>query len=362
MLQSIGYTVQVPGNVSRYFASASEARTQRSGTVDLAWDTEDPLIFNRAFDASLVRHDSAYCTSSAHMGGGNSLPTAEYFGSAISAHLGEDARVVDVGCGQGEFVEWLRARGVKASGYDPVLRRPSDYLFPRYWTGAEPQADLYVMRCVLPHIPDPWAFLTAMWESSPDALIHIEYQRLEFILEHDLWFQVSHDHVNQFRLSDFTDRFEVRAHGEFSEGEWQWVLLSPGQRRRPQPRPFDAGDDIARLARSRQATLARLAALDEPLAIWGAAGKGAAIAHALVGAGVEGIVAIDADPHKDGVFMEGSGVEVMRPDRATETLPRGTRIVVANPHHVADVSAFVGDRFDVSCASDWGASDWVDAT
>ena len=356
MSADIGFGVTVPANVSRYFHSREEAKSQPAAKVQLAWDSSDPWIFNRAFDASLVRHDGYYCTGSMCIDGSLAIPTSSYFPDLVAPFLDSASNVVDIGCGQGEFVGWVRSMGIPAVGYDPVLRKQAAGLFPRYWSPDEAAADLYVMRCVLPHIEDPWTFLASIASSSPGSLVLIEYQRLDFILAQNAWFQISHDHVNQFRLSDFTERFDVKAHGVFAGDEWQWVLLSPKRVGHPPDRPFDLEDEFVGLWASRERSLDRWATLDQPLAIWGAAGKGAAIAHALVEAGIEQLIAIDADPDKSGMFMEGSGVEVFSPASSLDYMKQGTQMIVANPNHLTDVRDYVAGRFLVTAASAWGAA------
>lgn len=354
MVERIGFSSQVPGNVSRYFNSAEEAMRQPLGRIELAWEADAPLMFNEAFDSTLIHHDIAYFTTSAQINGQAYLPTLEYFDAAVAPFINRHASVIDIGCGQGELVNWLRAAGLDATGYDPVIRRPTRHLFRKYWSPTEPAADLYIMRCVLPHIPSPWDFLRLIARSNESAFVLIEYQRLEFVLEEGLWFQLSHDHVNQFQLRDFSDRFSVLAHGTFAEAEWQWVLIQPSVQQRPPCRPFAFRDAVSELSRSRERALQRLAAQDRPLAIWGAAGKGVVIAQALNDAGVDSITMIDADPNKAGLFVEASGARILSPLQALSELNGATRVLVANPRHFVTVARLVGHRFDVTTAAEWG--------
>jgi hypothetical protein len=354
MIERVGFSAEVPGNVSRYFSSREEARIQPTGQIDLAWDSTNPYIFNQAFDSGIVRHDDEYCTSSVSLNGHPRLPTIEYFEADVLPHLVQHPKIVDIGCGQGEFVRWLRARGLKAVGYDPVLRESAPFLRQRYWSSTEPAADLFVMRCVLPHIADPWAFLSEVASVGRDALVLVEYQRLEFILKNHLWFQVSHDHVNQFRLVDFLSRYDVIGHGIFSRGEWQWVLLRPSTVRHPYASPCDLSRPFERLAHARHHFIESLARVEAPLAVWGAAGKGVVMAHALNAAGCNQLVMIDADPAKSGLYVEATGFPVIGPREALRELSPTTKVVVANPNHLAEVTRHIGDALSVSASSHWG--------
>ena len=148
----------VPANSSRFFASSADAQRQPTGFVELEWQSNDPYVLNGDIPARLIAHDDAYCTSVVDIHGVIQVPTLAYLAERVLPHLPRQPRVVDIGCGQGEFVDVLRSQGMDAAGYDPVLRRPSSHLHRRYWDADEPPANLYVMRCVLPHVPDPSGF------------------------------------------------------------------------------------------------------------------------------------------------------------------------------------------------------------
>lgn len=354
MIERGGFSVEVPGNVSRYFKSPGEARRQPLGKIVWAWDSKDPLLFNKAFNPNLVKHDMDYCTTSVDTDGRTCLPTQEYFNAAIAPLINDCRSIIDIGCGQGEFVNWLRSNGWRATGYDPVLRRTGPHLIRRYWTPEEMVGDLYIMRCVLPHIARPWEFLDLLAETNDKALVLVEFQRLEYILEESLWFQFSHDHVNQFQLPDFSDRFSVIAHGQFAGSEWEWVLLCPSVRSQPRNRPFRLESSLSNISQCRQRAIEKISALDSPVAIWGAAGKGVVLAHALSAAGVEDICMIDSDPNKEGLFVEASGSRILSPSQAFSALHESTTVLVANPRHVSSVSQHLGNHFRVTSAADWG--------
>jgi len=109
------------------------------------------------------------------------LLTTTYFENQILPYLLRPAgsRIIDIGCGQGEFVEFLRGIGFAAEGFDPVRQDSATYFHPRLWSPGEAEADLYIMRCVLPHIPEQWAFLAKLVEASPGCRVLVEFQQLE---------------------------------------------------------------------------------------------------------------------------------------------------------------------------------------
>lgn len=343
----------VPANSSRYFSSEKDSLRQPTGFIELSWNSQDPYLFNSAFDQTIVRHDDYYCTTVVDLDRVTQLQSMTYFDQVID-FLPASARIIDIGCGQGEFVDALRGRGFDAFGFDPVLRRSSPFLFPRYWRpGCEEQGDVYVMRCVLPHIPAPWSFLDSIARSSPGCLVLVEFQRLEWIIDQQNWYQISHDHVNLFSLRDFSDRYRVTAHGEFGSGEWSWVLLDPSDHVSVQPRYFDLAPEVRDLWLARESALNHIVALDRPVAVWGGAGKGIVLGHALREAGVDSLVAIDADRNRWNLYLEASGILVLSPDRARAELPSDTLVLVCNPNHLAEIRGRANSPWELALPRDF---------
>lgn len=249
--------------------------------------------------------------------------------------------VCDVGCGQGEFVEELRNQGIDATGFDPVLRTPSKYLHQEFWTpeNLNGDADLLVMRCVLPHIPSPWDWLESAATRPRHVLI--EYQRIEWLAEQCVWNGCNHNHVNYFRLQDFAARHQVVDAGRFAAGEWEWVLIQIGSPITTSGREPDLGTRslraVSKLAESRLATVNSLQRANRSIVLWGAAGKGVVAADALHCSDVPVVAVVDVDRNKWGKFLEASAVEVAAPNRLLGREFLDALVLVSNPRHVIDV-------------------------
>jgi len=347
----------LPSNSSRYFEDRLEAQSQPSGSLALALSA-DGHIYNSLHRPDLVRYDKNYFTTSCNISGATRwLPTLEYLPQVLERWPSRPPSVCDIGCGQGELVQALRSRGIDARGFDPVLQETSDQLHRQYWTADHPDgdADLLVMRCVLPHIPAPWDFIASLATRPRHVLI--EYQRIEWIFERGVWCGLNHDHVNYFRLVDFDRRGQLVDHGTFAEGEWAWVLLhmdpdaaqGGGGDTEATPRPLtpELSIQVERLVALRTNVISALEREGRPVVVWGAAGKGMVAADALHQAGLDVRAAVDADKGKWGFFLERSGVEVQSPASLLEITPNGSRlvVVVVNPRHREEVRQRLGDSF-----------------
>lgn len=335
-------------NAARTFDSVTLAKAEPLAMIELAWDSAQGFVRNIRHNQRLIRYDDAYSTQSSSIDSRDAIPTADYLGALLDEFLVLDGVVADVGCGQGELVEWLARRGTFAIGYDPVCRRRAPNLFPEYWSPDCEPADLYVMRCVLPHIPDPWAFLDQFQRSSPGCLVLIEFQDLSWTLSNSFWPNITHDHANYFEPATFAARFEQLASGTFGGGEWGWTLIRIVENQsHGLGLPPALNQMFKRLVGQRTDDIEALVSTKAPIAVWGAAGKGATISFALALEGCPPITAIDADPSKWGRFLEGSGTVVQSPS-VVDSLPRDAVILVANPRHTREIAEFVGDRLRVT--------------
>lgn len=343
----IGSALETPANGARFFESRNEALRQPLGTVQFAWNEQDPFLYNEMYEESLICFDENYCTVTNDIHGVASVPTLNYLPGILERHLALSPVIIDIGCGQGEFVKALRGRGLDAIGYDPVLRRAESYLHPQYWNPDERPADLYVMRCVLPHISDPWNFLQSITESSPHASVLIEFQRLEWILDKNIWYQIGHGHVNFFSTVDFECRYTVIDQGQFSNGEWAWVLIDPATFVAARGRECSIITQLQTLLTNRKSMLCKTAESSEPVAIWGGAGKGIVLGQALQNSSTTVLTAVDAHPNRWGTFLETSGLPVISPEKVLQELPPSTTILVCNPNHLEEISNFVHGRFNL---------------
>ena len=345
----IGASIEVPANASRFFKESFEAVTAPTGIIEFA--SQDDLIFNRSFNQDLIVYDEQYCTTVSSLEASYKLPILDYLDSILDL-FDFSPRIIEIGCGQGELIKNLRDRGFEAFGFDPVSRADSDFITKTLWTPTDTNADLFILRCVLPHIPSPWDFLNNLFLANPKARVLIEYQRIEWAIQERVWYQLNHDHVNLFRLKNFEDRFNVLLAGEFSSHEWQWVLIEANKGTLLDGAHTASAwlPKISSLINDREDFLAKLATLNKRIVIWGAAGKGIVLAHAISKVRTDFEVT-DADSHRWGYFLEGSGKEVRRPADIRDRVVHESLILVANPNHLNQVQEYLGSAANTELPS-----------
>jgi len=336
--------IDVPSNCSRYFGTREEAIIQPRAKLQLVLDQNYRYIYNQLYNPELIKHDEYYCTSNTFHLEESILAVKD-----IPDIFFPNTQIIEIGCGQGEFVEKLEKLGLLTVGYDPVCKNIKENLFPNYF---EPQLlleknsmqKLFVMRCVLPHIQHPFDFLNEIFSYSSNAKILIEFQRLEWILQNSTWHQFSHDHVNYFSMDSFDLEFEVIRKGVFADEEWGWVLIAQKKNNSLSKSIIDYSEKILEVISIRKMHLNALADISETLVIYGTAGKGIIFGDAINQTGAPKLYGIDENYRYWGKFMEGSGIEIKNPK---STLPSDSKIIVMNPRHYINLSMSLGKDFEI---------------
>jgi hypothetical protein len=192
--------------------------------------------------------------------------------------------------------------------------------------------NIFTMRCVLPHLKNPFAFLEDIFFSDSQAIVYIEYQNLEWIIREQMWQQISHDHVNYFSIESFDCHFNVISRGVFGNGEWSFVLIDGKNTSNKTNLPsnleklIELEDSIPRILEE------KIQRVRAPLGIYGAAGKGTLFAYELKKLGIVDVVAYDEESLFWNKFLEASGVQVQNPIEIAK-LDSLTDLIVMNPNH-----------------------------
>jgi SAM-dependent methyltransferase len=232
-------------------------------------------------------------------------------------------RVIEVGCGDGNYLGILRGLGVDATGIEPSARfrdvamAAGHRVHLGYVTAADPVPggpyDAFVTREVFEHVPDPNDFLQGVRRSlTDDGVGLVEVPSLEQALEQHRFFDFFPDHVNYWSAATLARALERNGflvldvtrgmNGEYLEARVR----------------VDTGRDLAALAASvaplrdaLRALLAECAADGRRVAAWGSGAKGLA---SLAEAGAEGIrYVVDSDPHKQGRLTPVTHLPVVGP-------------------------------------------------
>lgn len=326
---------------NRMHDTADDAVRSPRGTVELVEDLRTGLVYNRAFDESLMQYDEHYQNEQgvsavfrAHL---------EQVAGIVESEMGRD-KLVEVGCGKGYFLEMLAERGCDIQGFDPTYEGTNPRVTNRYFSrDVDVSGDGLILRHVLEHVENPVVFLQRLRDANGGrGLIYIEVPCLEWICERRAWFDVFYEHVNYFRLSDFSRMFDdVKVGGHLFGGQYLYVVASLASLRDPvynpaDPAPFPADflDGVVANTHERGETY-----------VWGGASKGVifSLLRARQGSPVAGVV--DINPAKQGKHLPATGLRVMSPAEFLARAPKGSRVFVMNSNYLDEIKAMSGNAY-----------------
>ena len=338
------------------FADPASARAVPRGDLDLVQCSRCGLVSNAAFSAALLPYDAHYENSQSHSAAFRSyLETVA--GNLVTRHGVAGKRVLEIGCGKGAFLALLAERGDNAGdGYDTTWEddgRPHDRrlrFFARRLTAREVTGpyDAVVCRHVIEHVPDVRGFLgelAAIAAAAGDPIVMLETPALEWICAHACFWDLFYEHCNYFPRATLAwlckqAGFEVLAHDEGFDGQYQILWLRRAGRPFSSPAPDVAAADLSAAAvameRRRRGLESDLAAADgaRGWAIWGAGAKGVTLAHRVTS---PPRCLIDTNPAKQGGYIPGLATPIVAPDAA---IVRDVAVVViANPNYADEIRA-----------------------
>ncbi|MEI6706196.1 MAG: class I SAM-dependent methyltransferase [Methylococcales bacterium] len=328
---------------NKMFADSKTALACAKGNMRLVQDNNTGLIFNAAFDSSLLDYDADYQNEQAcsglfrqHL---NDVKTI------IHRHF-SDKNLLEVGCGKGYFLEYLQQAGYHITGIDPAYQGSNPNIIKTCFTADSGlAADALILRHVLEHIENPVAFLSTLaYANGGNGQIYIEVPCFDWIIEHRAWFDIFYEHVNYFRLADFQRLFgTIHEAGHLFGGQYLYVVADLASLQTP----VCCSQDQVQFPSDFLADIDRLAALTKLKhnAIWGGASKGVIFALYMQRAGVSINWVIDINTAKQNKFIAGSGLKVSAPDEALSQLQQGDNIFVMNSNYLPEIIAASHNQF-----------------
>ncbi|MEE6138729.1 class I SAM-dependent methyltransferase [Mycobacterium sp. 050128] len=327
---------------NRMYNSVQEARDCPRGDIRLVQNGISGLIYNDAFQPDLMNYDAAYQNEQAHSQLFQSH--LEQVAAIVEQNLGTD-QLVEVGCGKAHFLELLLSRGCSITGFDPTYEGDNPDVQRHYFgEGVTVSAKGIVLRHVLEHVQDPFSFLEGLRDANGGGLIYIEVPCFEWILDANAWFDIFYEHVNYFRLGDFSRMFgKVQDSGHLFGGQYIYVVADLGSLRPPVAGPADRVDfpqDFLAMA-----NLAPSGGAGGLSAVWGAASKGVIYSLLRERCGNPVDVLIDINPDKCNKFVPATGLRVMSPDEGMAKLAPGADIYVMNSNYLEEIRMMTKDQF-----------------
>ncbi|WP_024293417.1 class I SAM-dependent methyltransferase [Lacrimispora indolis] len=290
----------------------------------------------------------------------------------IEAYHLEGKKLIEVGCGQGEFLSVLSEFPVKAYGIEnreslvrlarerglavwKQFAEKGEVLAPDDGSASGPY-DGFLSFNFLEHQPDPVGMLRCIADNlSEEGVGLITVPSLEYILEHDGYYELIRDHLAYYTFD--TLRFTVETAG-FQVLEEEMVnrdTLSVIVRKRKKADGQPVSDsqrsavDVSGLKESLDTIGREMGELTEDLndrgkklAIWGASHQGFTLASTTAVGRFAGYI-IDSAPFKQGKYAPASHLPIVAPDHY-HTDPADAILIVA-PGYTDEIAGIIQEKF-----------------
>jgi SAM-dependent methyltransferase len=274
--------------------------------------------------------------------------------------------ILEVGCGNGEFLEMLSEKSnSKGIGFDPSYRErrhnPKVRFVPDYLTKEHSpiRSDVLILRHVLEHVAEPRNFLLSLLkhlENDKTCTVVIEIPDFSWIMKNEAYWDIFYEHVNYFSYESLSHLLQsvgmniIDVLHEF-KGQYLIVIASYDSRHinKQETRNTNAAfkslvENIGRFRKTIKSKDERIDGIlgtigeNSPIVVWGAAAKGVTFLNHL-GDEVKKRIPfiIDINPSKQGMFCAGTGKKIM-PAEILESRTDVNDIIVMNPNYYKEIS------------------------
>ena len=355
----------VPVFCNVLWETAEKATAAPRGDLDLGICGDCGHVFNLGFDPELVRYAEGYENSLHHS------PRFQQYAEELAADLRarhdlKGAHVVEIACGQGDFLKLVCAdEGCTGSGFDPSFRgeqiADNIAIYGEYF-GVRPlaqAADLVCCRHALEHIDTPVPFMKSVRAALPDdtqATLFFEMPNSLYSLRDGGVWDFIYEHVSYFCGTSLTACFEKAGLGvsrtwETFDGQFLCIEASANGETSgtAEASPVPSASELTDLALglSRQVSdllahwkteFAKVRAAGGKVAIWGTGSKGVTFLN-LMGKDADLCIPVDINPEKRGLHVAGTGHQVAGPADLPEADIQ--LVLVMNPVYAGEIAGMV---------------------
>lgn len=349
----------VPAQTCVLLDSAEESLGFPVASVLLAFCSTCGFIQNIRFQASLIDYSKPTEESQAFS------PTFKDFADSLADRLVDrhdlvGKTVLEVGCGKGDFLTLLAARGIgRGLGIDPgylperQVTTDGEIEFRREWYHAGSTGltgDLVLTRHLLEHVPNVaeffgWLHMSA--RQTPGSVVFTEVPDTARVLREGAFWDVYHEHCSYFTLGSLAR--SLRQAGlpvsRLETGYDDQYLLATSELAgkdivfEEEESAGEIGEMARAFGRTAATTISQWRSRIEEVAldggsvgVWGGGSKAAAFLAAVP---AEDVTVVDINPHKQGKWLPGSGALVEDPSVLAERTPQ--LVIPMNPIYVDEI-------------------------
>ncbi|MCK4269806.1 MAG: methyltransferase domain-containing protein [Methanogenium sp.] len=322
---------------NKSYFSKEEASSVKKGVISLYLCEKCGFVWNLTFEPSKLIYDSNYQNEQSHSSiFMNHLWIVQ---NIIVNKIPKGSNIVEIGCGKGTFLELLKSTGeYNVCGYDPAYEGNSDFVKKCYYPpeGEYENADLFIMRHVLEHVPEPLHFLKMISCANDDhGMIYIEIPDFSWIIKNGAFWDISYEHCNYFSLSSLEQILPSSDTGYLFGDQYIYSIgyfgLSSPTTEKNVSNILECSSLYENINFCRQF-------LEEKsnLAVWGAGAKGANFVRILDPYCKKIKCVVDINPKKQGRYLGGSGHKIISPEEFKE-MKDIEGIIIMNENYLEEI-------------------------
>ncbi len=362
----------VPAHSVLQMHTQDDAVSYPRGDIRLGFCAHCAFISNVAFRSEMHEYSREYESTQAYS------PTFNKFHSDLARQMieryelrGKD--VLEIGCGQGEFLALLSQHGgIRGVGFDPAydgrvdeaagdpnLKFINDFYSEKYtdFTG-----EFVCCKMTLEHIAETEEFMHTVRRSigdRPDVTVFFQIPNGSYVLDELAFWDIYYEHCSYFTpvsLQYLFERCGFAVLGSSTQYDDQYLMIEAkpvamvhSTAVAPDPVLYaETHNSVDYFAQNIQAKLnywrqklRRLHAGGRRAVIWGSGSKGVAFLTTL-GLIDEIGYAVDINPNRHGTFMAGTGQEIVGPDFLVSYRP--DLVIVMNPIYKEEIRRDLEER------------------
>ncbi|MBB65406.1 MAG: SAM-dependent methyltransferase [Waddliaceae bacterium] len=347
--------------------SEKEALEFPKGDISLGLCKDCSFIYNTAFDPSVHQYSEKYEETQGFS------PTFRAFHkqlaeTLIEKHQLHGRKVIEIGCGKGEFLALLCDLGsCDVVGFDPAYvsdRKPSqikgnmevvvDFYSEKY---QDYKADFVCCKMTLEHIPNTKEFITTVRKSlnqSEQALVFFQVPNMSYVLNEAAFWDIYYEHCSYFTKESLTHLFEdcgFEIKDVWTDYQDQYLMIeavpstkmktsSSHSLEKTKSRINQFLEKDSALVQKWKERLKEIKEKQLKAVIWGGGSKGVAFLSRL-GIHDEISYAVDVNPYKDGKYMAGTGQRIVSPSFLAEYKP--DIVIIMNPIYHNEIESMLNE-------------------
>lgn len=353
--------LQIPVHCNVLWPGKPQALNAPRGDMRLGYCPKCGHVLNLAFDPALMEYTQAY-ENSLHFSPSFQKFAEELVDGLIARYALKGKDIVDIGCGKGDFLKLICARGNNRGwGFDPSYvpdkneQSGAVTFIQEFYSEkhAHYKADLVACRHVLEHIQFPREFMSNVRRSVGEryqTAVYFEVPNVLYTLRDMGIWDIIYEHCSYFSAPSLssvfaTAGFNVSTVHEAFGGQYLGIEAHAG--RSPQgSQPTNPVAPITAMVGTFavnyekkiafwESQFTSFKAAGKKVVVWGGGSKGVTFLNKFKQHNVVEYM-VDINPRKQGMYVPGTGQRIVAPEYLKDLRP--DIVIVMNPLYKEEIA------------------------